>query len=211
MPWLAAQTATRWRDPETEARLPEDVYAELVEATPEGLQVLDQADASDQDSHTVTRTFADQWNLASIDDLAGVTEPLVLGGNSELEDQPYGPKGPKELYAVTVGFTPVEDSGGPLTLKALSDGDIQLANTYTADPSIAANDLVVLTDTKGLFLASRVVPVASAGLDAGSAEVINKVNAVMTPEDLVAMNARSVDEQLPASVIAADWLKEKSL
>lgn len=198
-------------DPETEARLPQDVYTALVEATPEGLQVLDQAEASDQDSYTVTRAFADQWNLEGIGDLAEVTEPMVLGGNSELEDRPYGPKGLKELYAVTVGFTPVEDSGGPLTLKALSDGDIQLANIYTADPAIAANDLVVLTDTKGLFLASHVVPVASIGLDSGAAEVINKVNAAMSPADLVAMNARSVDEQLPASTIASDWLQEKNL
>ncbi len=198
-------------DPETEARLPQDVYTALVEATPEGLQVLDQAEASDQDSYTVTRAFADQWNLEGIGDLAEVTEPMVLGGNSELEDRPYGPKGLKELYAVTVGFTPVEDSGGPLTLKALSDGDIQLANIYTADPAIAANDLIVLTDTKGLFLASHVVPVASIGLDSGAAEVINKVNAAMSPADLVAMNARSVDEQLPASTIASDWLQEKNL
>ncbi len=28
---------------------------------------------------------------------------------------------------------PIEDSGGPLTVKALKDGDIQLANIYSSD------------------------------------------------------------------------------
>ncbi len=41
---------------------------------------------------------------------------------------------------------PVSDSGGPLTLQALLDGTTQLADIYTADPSIAANDLVTLED-----------------------------------------------------------------
>src|SRR5699024_12056942 len=87
--------------------------------------------------------------------------------------------------------------------------DVQLAIIYTADPSIESNNLVSLEDTKGLFLSSNVVPLASDKVDDKAAEVINEVSAAMSPEDLVSLNNRSVTEQLPAADIATDWLGEK--
>ncbi|WP_436698562.1 ABC transporter substrate-binding protein [Nocardioides sp. BYT-33-1] len=199
-------------EPDTEARLSDDVYAALVTAAEDkGLQVLDQSPATDQDSYVVTRAFAEKWGLETIDDLAKVTDPMVFGANSEAENRPNGPKGLKDTYGVDVSFTPIEDSGGPLTVKALKDDDIQLAIIYTADPSIKKNDLVTLEDTKGLFLASHVVPVASEDLSDEAAGVINKVSAAMSPEDLVDLDARSVDEQLPAATIAKDWLEKEGL
>ncbi|MDA1359005.1 ABC transporter substrate-binding protein [Glycomyces luteolus] len=197
--------------PDTEARLSDDVYAALQEATPEGLRVLDQSPATDQDSYTVTKAFADEWSLTTVDDLANVTVPMTMGANSEAENRPNGPQGLRDTYGVEVGFTPIEDGGGPLTVQALNDGDIQLAIIYTADPSITANDLVSLEDTKGLFLASHVVPLASDNVNDEAAEIINAVSAAMTAEDLLAMNARSVNEELPAETIAKDWLAEANI
>lgn len=198
-------------EPDTDARLADDVYAALQGVLPDGLRTLDQSDATDQDAYTVTRAFADQWGLTTIDDLANVTGPLTLGGNSEGENRPNGPAGLKNTYGIDVGFTPIEDGGGPLTVKALQDGDVQLAIIYTADPSVVKNDLVTLEDTKGLFLASHVVPLASDKVDDDAAAVINQVSATMTAADLVGLNARSVDEQLPAATIAADWLADHDL
>lgn len=198
-------------EPDTDARLADDVYAALQDVLPAGLRTLDQSDATDQDAYTVTRAFAEQWGLTTIDDLAKVTQPLTLGGNSEGENRPNGPAGLKNTYGIDVGFTPIEDGGGPLTVKALQDGDVQLAIIYTADPSVVKNDLVTLEDTKGLFLASHVVPLASDKVDDDAAAVINQVSATMTAADLVELNARSVDEQLPAETIAADWLADNDL
>lgn len=197
--------------PETTARLSDDVYAELVKAAPEGLRVLEQSPATDQDAYTVTQAFADKWGLVNIEDLAKVTVPMKLGANSEGETRPNGPRGLKKTYGIEVGFTPIEDSGGPLTVKALKDDSIQLAIIYTADPSIAKNNLVSLVDTKGLFLASHVVPLASGKVDDTAEATINQVSAAMTPADLIALNSRSVNEQLPAKTIAKEWLDEKGL
>lgn len=198
-------------EPDTEARLPEDVFAALEEAAPEGLNVLEQSPATDQDSYVVTRELADEWSLSTVADLEKVTEPLTLGANSEAENRPNGPKGLEETYGVEVGFAPIEDSGGPLTVKALRDGDVQLAIIYTSDPSIESNNLVSLEDTKGLFLSSNVVPLASDKVDEQATEIINEISAAMSPEDLVSLNNRSVTEQLPAADIAQDWLEEKGL
>ncbi|WP_125774885.1 ABC transporter substrate-binding protein [Antribacter gilvus] len=197
--------------PDTSARLADDVYAELGESTPEGLRVLEQSPATDQDAYVVTSEFADQWGLTTIDDLAEVTEPLTLGGNSEGETRPNGPRGLADTYGIEVGYTPIEDSGGPLTVKALEDGDIQMAIIYTADPSIQKNGLVALEDTKGLFLASHVVPLASDDVDEEAAAIIDEISTTMTAEELVGLNSRSVEEQLPAATIATDWLEENGL
>ncbi|RLP08899.1 ABC transporter substrate-binding protein [Propionibacterium australiense] len=199
-----------WK-PDAGSRLPDDVYAELSETTPDGLRVLDQSPATDQNAYTVTREFADRWRLTTLGDLSNVTVPLTLGANSEGEHRPYGPAGLAETYGVNVAFTPIEDGGGPLTVKALKDGDIQLAIIYTADPSITENELVSLEDTKGLFLASHVVPLASGNVDDSAAAIINKISAAMSPEDLIALNARSVREELPAATIAAQWLAQQNL
>ena len=199
-------------EPDTEARLSDDVYTALTEAAPDGLRVLDQAPATDQDSYTVTREFAEQWKLKNVEDLAGVDAPLTIGANSEAETRPYGPQGLADVYGVDgVGFTPIEDGGGPLTVKALRDGSIQLAIIYTADPTVAENDLVALEDTKGLFLASHVVPLASDRVDEGAEQIINEVSAALTADDLIAMNGRSVNDELAADRIAGDWLAEKGL
>ncbi|GAB3221048.1 ABC transporter substrate-binding protein [Glycomyces halotolerans] len=197
-------------NPDTEATKADEVYAELSETVPDGLRVLDQSAANDQDSYTVTREFAEEWDLTEIGDLADVTVPLVLGANSEAENRAFGPEGMMETYGIEIGFTPIEDGGGPLTVKALQDGDIQLAVIYTASPSLTTGDLVTLEDTEGLFLASNVVPLASDNVDEEAAAIVNDISASMDTEDLVALNVRSVEEELPASVIAADWLAEHS-
>lgn len=199
-----------WK-PDTESRLSDDVYAELLETTPDGLRLLDQSPATDQNAYTVAQEFADEWDLTTIGDLTEVTIPLTLGANSEGEHRPYGPAGLAATYGVEVAFTPIEDDGGPLTVKALKDGDIQLAIIYTADPSIAENGLVSLEDPKGLFIASHVVPIVSDNVDDAAAAIINKVSAAMSPEDLIALNARSVKEELPAATIASDWLAQQNL
>ena len=86
-----------------------------------------------------------------------------------------------------------------------------MVNIYSADPNIAANDLVTLEDPEGLFLASNVVPIVSEKVTDEIAEIINTVSAALTAEDLVALNSLSVDDQESADQIASDWLAEKSL
>jgi len=197
--------------PDTKATTADDVYAELETSLPDGLRVLDQTSATDQDSYNVTKEFSEQNGVTSLEDLAKVTTPLTLGGNSELATRPYGPDGLKSVYGVDVAFTPIEDSGGPLTIKALEDGDVQIVNIFSANPAIATSDLVTLDDPKGLFLASNVVPVVSKKVDDKAAEVINTVSAALTAEELVALNAKSVDDQESAEQIASDWLAEQKL
>ena len=192
------------------AHTSEEVYSALQTALPMGLRALDQAPATDQDSYVVTADFAQAHSLSSIGDLAGAGA-LTLGGNSELQTRPYGPTGLSQTYGVTVGFTPIEDSGGPLTVKALKDGDIQLANIYSSDPALADGTLTVLDDPKGLFLASHVVPLASSRVNDDATAVINRVSEALDAQDLIEMNRASTVEQKSASQIAHEWLVSEGL
>lgn len=194
---------------ETDARGADDVYAELEDAAPDGIRVLDYSPATDQDAYFVTTEFAQEWELESLADLKNVDVPVTIGANSELETRPNGPIGLKEFYGVDVGFTPIEDGGGQLTVNALEAGDIQMAIIYTADPKIADLDIVMLEDTEDMFLSSNVVPLASENVDERAEEIINRISAAMDTEQLVELNARSVSEQLPASTIAEDWLADQ--
>ncbi|GAA1245630.1 osmoprotectant transport system substrate-binding protein [Microbacterium phyllosphaerae] len=193
-------------EPDTTARKSDDVYEALRKAVPEGLQVLDQSSATDEDSYVVTKAFAQKYGVTSIADLADVPVPLILGGNSEGEDRPNGPLGLKASYGVDVAFAPIEDGGGPLTVKALVDDQVQLAIIYTASPSMSSSDLVALEDPAGLFLASHVVPLASSDLPDDAADVIDRVNAALTPEILVELNTESVETEASAATIATAWL-----
>ncbi|WP_210506051.1 ABC transporter substrate-binding protein [Naasia sp. SYSU D00057] len=191
-------------DPETTATLPDDVYAALQDALPDGLTVLDQSPASDQDSYTVTKAFADQYSLTTIADLANVDVPLTLGGPPELEERPYGPTGLQEKYGIEVAFTATGDT----TVDALVAGTVNVANVFTADPRIQSEDLVTLEDPEGLLLASNVVPLVNADIADEVADILNPVSAALTPEALVALNVRSVDEKQSSEVIATEWLSQ---
>jgi osmoprotectant transport system substrate-binding protein len=194
-------------DPETTARTSEEVYAALPDALPEGLSVLDQSAATDQDSYTVTGAFAEQYGLTTIADLANVDVPLTLGGPPELAERPYGPSGLQETYGVEVAFSPTGDT----TVQDLVAGTVNVANVFTADPRIQTEDLVVLEDPEGLFLASNVVPVVSSDVADEVADVLNRISAALTPEGLVELNVQSSVEQESTEDIATAWLEDNGL
>ncbi|MBT5730539.1 MAG: ABC transporter substrate-binding protein, partial [Microbacteriaceae bacterium] len=140
--------------PDASATEADEVYAALGEALPEGLSALAMSPATDQDSYNVTAEFAEANSLVSLEDLVGV-EGLILGGAPELEERPYGPAGLLETYGVSVEF----DATGDVTVDALLEGVVTIANVYSGDPRIAEFGLVTLADPQGLFLASNVVPI----------------------------------------------------
>jgi osmoprotectant transport system substrate-binding protein len=190
----------------------DEAYAQLQGVTPDGLTVLAPSSASDQNSWTVTQAFADEFGLTDLASLATVTVPIQVGGNSELETRPYGPAALEERYGIEIaGFTAVEDSGGPLTVKALLDGDIQLANIYTADPTITSNDLVALADPDGLFFPDNIAPVVSDKVSDEPRSVIAAVNAALTQDDLLALNSASVIDKQSSADIASEWLSDNPL
>ncbi|MBT5730772.1 MAG: glycine/betaine ABC transporter, partial [Microbacteriaceae bacterium] len=158
--------------------------------------------ATDQDSYNVTAEFAEANSLVSLEDLVGV-EGLILGGAPELEERPYGPAGLLETYGVSVEF----EATGDVTVDALLEGVVTMANVYSGDPRIAEFGLVTLADPQGLFLASNVVPIVSSDRASELALVIDPISKALTPEGLVALNLQSTKDEMSAADISAGWLE----
>jgi len=192
---------------DTKSRSSADVYKELEGQLPDSLAVLDEAEASDQDSYTVTRKFADDNNLKSIEDLAKVKDELTLGGPPELAERPYGPKGLESTYGVKTDFSATGDT----TVEDLVAGTVNVANVFTADPRIKTEDLVVLEDPKSLFLASNVVPVVTADQSEELGKVLDPVSKKLTAEELIDLNVQSTVDKKSAADIAKSWLSDQGL
>jgi osmoprotectant transport system substrate-binding protein len=105
---------------------------------------------------------------------------------------------------VTVAF----QATGDTTVDSLTQGVINIANVYSADPRIESAGLVTLADPEGLFLASNVVPLVSSDVADEIADVLNPISAALTPEGLVALNVESVDDQKSSADIATGWLTD---
>ncbi len=206
----------QYYDDSSDASSSEEVFDALSEAVPEGFEVLDQAKAEDKDSYNVTKDFAEKYDLTSLADLANVDEKIVVGGNPELKERPYGPQGLTDVYGVpadNIEFTAINDSGGPLTVDALVNGTVNVADIFSTTPAIEDNGFVTLDDPENLILPQNVLPLINS--DAASDEVVKALNAVsakLTTEALISMNGRNQgDEKASPATIAKDWLAENGL
>ena len=197
------------------AKTPEDVLTALREAAPEDVRILEPSSAENKDSYVVTSDFSTENNITSLADLAGFDGTLRLAANPELPQRPYGPTGLSEIYGVpaaNIDFTPIDDGGGPLTVQALMDGDVDMVDLYSTTPAIAENNFVVLKDPENMIVPQQVFPLVSDRVPESADERLNAVSEALTTEDLIAMNARNQgDEKASPSTIAADWLKDKGL
>ena len=201
-------------DPENTVVDADEIVKALPDQLPEGLTILEPAEAEDKDAMVVTAATAEKYGLESIEDLAEVCDELVLGAPPEFAERPYGLDGLKEKYGCEFKtFTPIGDGGGELTVNALLNDEIQVADIYTTSPAIEENDLVVLEDPEQNWLAQQVVPLVVAdAVSDEAADVLNRVSAELTTEDLISLNtAVSGDQKLDPKEAAEDWLAEKGL
>jgi osmoprotectant transport system substrate-binding protein len=137
---------------------------------------------------------------------------LVLGGPPEFETRADGLPGLKDVYGVTFGEFRKLDAGGPLTINALKNGQIDAADIFTTDPSIAANDFVVLEDPKDLYAAQNVLPlINTAKATDGVKAVLNAVSAKLTTDDLIDLNEKVINEKQDPAAVAKQWLADKGL
>ena len=110
-------------------------------------------------------------------------------------------------------FVPIEDFGGPDTVKALVDDTVQVADIYTTSPALTAENLVVLDDPENMISSQNIVPLISeAAYTDDIAATLNAVSAELTTDDLIALRNRvEGDEKASAADAAKDWLQDKGL
>jgi osmoprotectant transport system substrate-binding protein len=198
-------------DSASTASTSEDVVAELADALPEGITMYEISEAQDKDILAVTSETAAAHDLSAISDLEPIAGDLILGGPAEWETRVNGVVGLRDVYGLEFKEFVSLDAGGPLTMTALLNGQIQVADVFSTDPALTANDLVALEDDKSLFAAENVVPVISSAKSTDTVEdTLNAVSAALTTDALIEMNGQAV-EGTSLSEIARAWLDSVGL
>ena len=192
---------------------PDAVYTALQAALPSNLIVLDKSAAEDKDAVVVTRETATQLNLRSLDDIAAQCPNMVFGGAPEFQTRPDGIPGLQATYNCTFKEYRSLDAGGPLTVAALKNGDVQAANLFTTQSTIAANDFVVLEDPKNNFAAQNVLPLINKAKASDQVKAtLNEVSAKLTTDALLKLNAEADGDAKPSpETVAKGWLSQNGL
>ncbi|MBN8954435.1 MULTISPECIES: ABC transporter substrate-binding protein [unclassified Rhizobium] len=198
-------------DKSATAHAPQDVIDALAKVLPKGISMLKASDAQDSDVLAVTEDTAKKYSLTSIEDLKPVAGQLVLGGPPEWKTRKEGVVGLREVYGLEFKDFKTLDVAGPLTLSALTNGQVDAADMTSTDPAMKGNKLVALKDTKNLFPAQNIVPIiAAAKVDDKVTAVLNAVSAALTTEDLIEMNGRLANQE-SFDTVAGDWLAKNKL
>ena len=181
-------------------------------AEADGVTVLEPSSAADANVFTVTQETSDDLGLTKVSDLADKASELTLGGPPECPERPLCALGLKDTYGIEFGeFRPL-DAGGPLTVKALDSGEVDVALMFTTLGVFADKDYVQLEDDKGLQPAENIVPIVrTEALNDDVEAALNAVSEALTTEDMIALNkAVDIDGEDPETV-AEEFLTEKGV
>jgi len=178
------------------------------------MTALASAPAQNANAIVVGRDVATRYELRTISDLQRVASQLVFGGPPECPTRPLCLVGLGKTYGLAFKeFVPL-DVGGPMTRQALEAGQVDVALLFTTDPSIARDDLVVLTDDRQLQPAENIVPLVNTDVlrHFGSrlVDVVDAVSSRLTTAALGDLNAQVQSGERP-SAVAAKWLATEGL
>ncbi|MGP4010327.1 ABC transporter substrate-binding protein [Streptomyces sp. 4N124] len=184
----------------------------LAMALPAGLQVLPYGKAEDSDAFAVTQETAKKYGLASLADLKKQNGKLVIGAAPEVKKREVGVVGLKEVYGVEFKEFKSLDSSGPLVKGALKKGDVDVANLFTTDTDIVANDWVVLSDPKNLIPGQHIVPlIADRKADSAVRKALAQLGNVLTTAQLTELNRLVDKDKKDPEDVANDYAKQHGL
>jgi osmoprotectant transport system substrate-binding protein len=198
---------------------PKDASAEpgtmqnaLTLALPTGLQVLPYGQAADSDCFVVTRATAKKYGLVTLADLAKRNGELVIGAAPEVKKRRVGAVGLKDVYGVEFKEFKSLDSDGPLVKGALKKGDVDVANLFTTDTDIAANDWVVLTDPRNLIPSQHIVPlIADRKADDTVRKALARLGNILTTAQLTQLNSQVDNDKKDPEDVANAYAKQHGL
>ncbi|SOD86078.1 ABC transporter substrate-binding protein [Streptomyces sp. Ag109_G2-15] len=184
----------------------------LTLALPAGLQVLPYGMAEDSDAFVVTRETAQRYGLASLADLRKQNGKLVIGAAPEVKKRQVGAVGLKEVYGVDFKEFKSLDSDGPLVKGALKKGDVDVANLFTTDTDIKANDWVVLSDPEHLIPSQHIVPlIADRKADDTVRKALARLGNVLTTAQLTELNRQVDKDKKDPEDVANTYAKQHGL
>lgn len=191
------------------AALGATLLALLVGACSSGGSSASPSSAASQPATSTTPSAAPSDGASVAPGGPTIASTLVLGGPPECPDRPFCLLGLQETYGLEFKeFVPL-DVAGPLTIQAVSGGQVQVGMLLTSDPAIATNSFVLLQDDKQLQLADNIVPVVRKEIvdaNPGVATVLNTVISRLTQEELTNLNKAVTVDLKSVPDVAREWI-----
>lgn len=143
---------------------------------------------------------------------ATIASKLIMGGSSEFKTRANGLPGLKKNYGVVFGGYKVTDTGGPVTVGALVNGQIDAADIFSTDPSIKKYGFVSLKDPKNNFAAQNITPlVTKSKATPGVEAVLNAISAKLSQQALVDLVSQAITDKKDPAAVAKGFLAANPL
>jgi len=178
-----------------------------------GVELLEPAQAADQNAFAVTQTFAEENGLATLSDLAARGQAVALAAPPECAERPFCQPGLESTYGLSISSLLPLGFSSPETKSAVQNGQAQLGLVATTDGTLDQFRLVILDDDKKLQLADNLVPAVAADVaeDPAVVEALNSLAGVLTTEDLAILNSQVDSERLLPEDVARNYLRDHDL
>lgn len=197
----------------------EQVDAAIAGELAPNLEVLQPAQAQDNDTLTLSKQAAAKYHMTASSSIADFVTALnganvSIGAAAEFQTRYQGILGLEQAYGLKASQITFKslDAGGTLTETALAQNAVDAGDLFTTDPTITQNGLVTLTDPKNIFGLQNVLPLVNkSALSSAGVDALNAVDAKLDSKTLLDLDVKTqVQKQDPAAVATA-WLKSVGL
>ena len=182
-----------------------------------GITVLAWSPAADQNAFVVRKETADQYQLATMSDLAAVADQLRIGVATDCTTNPVCGEALRTAYGIDVsGATKLAACDTPM-VQALKGRTIDVGELCSTQPEIAVNGWVVLADDKRTQPADNIAPLVRDDLlakladRAGFEKTLDDVSAAMDTATLTDLGKQVSVDNKDIEVVAKAWLQAKGL
>ncbi|HUG94906.1 MAG TPA: ABC transporter substrate-binding protein [Pleomorphomonadaceae bacterium] len=185
--------------------------------TDRGLAAFNFSPGQDSDGLAVTAETAQEFDLATMSDIAPIADQFTWGLPPECAERPLCGIGLEAVYGIDVTAIPVENLPPCSTAmaEALNADAIQVARVCTTQAAIAQYNLVVLEDDQGLNPAQNLAPVVTEELAGAGGDLLestlNAVSAELTTDELSELNLLVSVELQDLAEVAQAWLEDRGL
>jgi len=194
---------------------PQAVYDTVVSMYKEQFDLvwLDPAPMNNTQALAMPRSRASELGIVSISDMVAKAGELVMVGPPEFEEREDGLPGIKKVY----GDFQLEDYKAVdpgLRYQALDNGEADVTVAFGTDGEIAAFDLVLLQDDKGLFPPYQVAPVVrqeALAANPGIREALNRAAPLLTDTVMQQLNYEVSGKNREPADVAREFLIEQGL
>jgi osmoprotectant transport system substrate-binding protein len=178
-----------------------------------GATVLNASSALDTNVFAVTKATASRYHLTTLASLKPYASHMVLGGPQECPTFAGCEPGLASVYGLHFASFRALDEAGPVTVAALKQNQVQVAELFSSDGNVVTNNFVALTDNKNLEAADYIIPVIRKSVDTPAvARVLNQLSAKLTTAQISRLNllVTGPQKEAPATVAQA-WLRQQHL